>query len=258
MSEGRLAGKVAVVTGSSSGIGQGIAVRFAKEGASVVVNYHSSPEGAQETLKQIEQTGGKAISIQADVASPADLQKLIDAGWGKFGKVDVLVNNAGLEKGGEFTEVTEKDYDLVLNVNLKGPFFATQAFVKRLLATNMPGTVVNISSVHEDMVFPHFASYCASKGGLRMLMRDLAVELGPKRITLNNIAPGAISTPINQSLLDNKQQLNALLANIPLGRMGTVEDVAALAVFLASDEAAYITGSTYFVDGGLIRNYHEQ
>jgi glucose 1-dehydrogenase len=143
-------------------------------------------------------------------------------------------------------------------VNLKGPFFLTQYFVQRLLAAKKPGRIINISSVHEDMAFPTFSTYCASKGGMRMLMRDLAVELGPKNITVNNIAPGAIVTPINKKLLENKQQLEALLANIPLGRLGSVDDVAGLAAFLASDEAAYVTGSTYVVDGGLMRNYHEQ
>ena len=258
MSDGKLSGKVALVTGASSGIGQGIAIRLAKEGAAVVINYSGHIEGAQDTQKEIEAVGGKSIIVKADVSKVADVQAMVDAGWDQLGKVDVLVNNAGVEKGSEFVNVTEADYDLVLGVNLKGPFFTTQAFVRRLLAANLPGRVINISSVHEDMVFPHFASYCASKGGIRMLMRDLAVELGPKNITLNNIAPGAIITPINKGLLDDKAKLNPLLANIPLGRMGSVDDVSSLAAFLASDEAGYITGSTYVVDGGLMRNYHEQ
>ncbi len=258
MTDGKLTGKVALVTGSSSGIGQGIAIRLAKDGADIVVNYSGNAEGGEETKRQIESLGRRAINLKADVSKVADVQALVDAGWDQLGKVDILVNNAGVEKGSEFIDVTEADYDKVLDVNLKGPFFTTQQFVRRLLTANLPGRVLNISSVHEDMVFPHFATYCASKGGIRMLMRDLAVELGPKNITVNNIAPGAIITPINKSLLEDKPKLNALLANIPLGRLGSVEDVAALASFLASDEAAYITGSTYFVDGGLIRNYHEQ
>ena len=258
MSEGKLAGKVALVTGSSSGIGQGIAIRLAKDGADIVVNYSGNPEGGEETKRQIESLGRRAINIKANVSKVADVQALVNAGWDQLGKVDILVNNAGVEKASEFIDVTEADYDLVLDVNLKGPFFTTQQFVRRLFAANLPGRVINISSVHEDMVFPHFPSYCASKGGMRMLMRDLAVELGPRNITVNNIAPGAIITPINKSMMDDKPKLNALLANIPLGRLGTVDDVSALAAFLASDEAAYVTGSTYFVDGGLIRNYHEQ
>lgn len=254
----RLTGKVAVVTGSSSGIGQAIAVRFAQEGASVVVDYHSHIEQGQVTQQQIAAAGGKSILLKADVSVIADGQNLIDQAWEQFGSCDILVNNAGIEKSADFVNVTEADYDAVLNLNLKGAFFLTQAFVRRLVAAKKPGSVINISSVHEDMVFPHFSTYCASKGGIRMLMRDLAVELGPLGITVNNIAPGAINTPINASLLADKPKLDALLQNIPLGRLGKPEEVAGVAAFLASDEGAYVTGSTYFLDGGLIRNYHEQ
>lgn len=254
----RLAGRTAVITGSSSGIGQGIAIRYAQEGARVVIDYVGHPEGADETRDRIVKAGGQAVVCKADVTQMQDLRNLIDTAWQNFGSCDVLVNNAGMEKKADFWEVAEADYDKVLSVNLKGPFFLTQYFVQRLLSAKKPGCVINMSSVHEDMVFPSFSTYCASKGGLRMLMRDLAVELGPKQITVNNIAPGAIATPINKNLLDNKQEMSALLANIPLGRMGTVDDVANLAVFLASEEASYITGSTYVVDGGLMRNYHEQ
>lgn len=254
----RLAGKVAIVTGSSSGIGQSIAIRFAWEGAQVVVDYVGHPEGADDTRAQIEKAGGKAITVRADVSKSADTQNLVDQAWQQLGRCDILVNNAGIEKEAAFWDVTEEDYDAVLHVNLKGAFFLTQAFVRRLRDAKAPGRVINISSVHEDMVFPNFSTYCASKGGMRMLMRDLAVELGPLGITVNNIAPGAINTPINTSLLADKPKLNALLANIPLGRLGKPEDVASLAAFLASDEAGYITGSTYVVDGGLMRNYHEQ
>ncbi|MEO6803848.1 MAG: glucose 1-dehydrogenase [Granulicella sp.] len=255
---GRLAGKVAIVTGSGSGIGQSIAIRFASEGAVIVVDYRGHPEGAEETKSTIMSAGGKAIMVEADVTKPTDTQKLVDQAWQQFGRCDILVNNAGIEIKAAFWDVTEKDYDAVLDVNLKGAFFLTQAFVRRLRDVKKPGRVINISSVHEDMVFPNFSTYCASKGGMRMLMRDLAVELGLLGITVNNIAPGAINTPINKSLLDDKPKLNALLANIPLGRLGKPEDVASLAAFLASDEASYITGSTYVVDGGLMRNYHEQ
>jgi len=258
MSEERLAGRVAIVTGSSSGIGQAIAVRLAKDGADIVINYRKDEDGANKTKRQIDSFGRKSVIVRADVSKLDEIATLIETAWKQFGKADVLVNNAGVEKGADFVDVTEADYDMVLEVNLKGPFFMTQAFVKRLLQADLPGRVLNISSVHEDMVFPHFASYCAAKGGLRMLMRDLAVELGPKKITVNNIAPGAIETPINKNLMEDKPKLNALLANIPLGRLGSVEDVAALTSFLASDEASYVTGSTYFIDGGLMRNYHEQ
>jgi glucose 1-dehydrogenase len=255
---GRLAGKVAIVTGSGSGIGQSIAIRFASEGATVVVDYRNHVDQSQETVTKAEAAGGKSILIQADVTKLSDTQSLIDQTYKQLDRCDILVNNAGIEKEAAFWDVTEADYDAVLNVNLKGAFFLTQAFVRRLRAANLPGRIINISSVHEDMVFPNFSTYCASKGGIRMLMRNLAVELGPLNITVNNIAPGAIATPINTKLMEDKPKLDALLKNIPLGRMGTPDDVSGVALFLASDDAAYVTGSTYYVDGGLIRNYHEQ
>jgi glucose 1-dehydrogenase len=255
---GRLAGKVAIVTGSGSGIGQAIAERLALEGASLVVDYRDHIDQAQQTQDKVAAAGGKSILVHADVTNLADTQTLVAEAYAQLGSCDILVNNAGIEKGADFWDVIEADYDAVLNVNLKGAFFLTQAFVKRLLDAKQPGRIINISSVHEDMVFPHFATYAASKGGMRMLMRNLAVELGPHGITVNNVAPGAIITPINKSLLDNKQQLDALLTNIPLGRMGKPEEVAGLVAFLASDDAAYVTGSTYVIDGGLMRNYKEQ
>ncbi len=254
----RFEGKIAIVTGSSSGIGQVIAVRLASEGCAVVIDYHSHPDGAHETQGKIAAAGGKSIIVHADVTTIADVQNLVEQAWQQLGGCDILVNNAGVEKHAPFPEATEADYDLVMNTNLKGAFFLTQRFVQKLIAAKKPGRVINISSVHEDMVFPNFASYCAAKGGMRMLMRDLAMELGPSQITVNNVAPGAISTPINASLLADKAKLDALLKNIPLGRMGTPEDVAGVVSFLASEDGAYVTGSTYYVDGGLIRNYKEQ
>ena len=255
---GRLAGKVAIVTGSGSGIGQSIAIRFASEGATVVVDYRNNIEKSQETASKAEAAGGKAILVRADVTNLSDTQNLVDQAYQQLGRCDILVNNAGIEKIAPFWDVTEADYDAVLNVNLKGAFFLTQAFVRRLRDAKLPGRIINISSVHEDMVFPNFSTYCASKGGIRMLMRNLSVELGPLNITVNNIAPGAIATPINTELMEDKPKLDALLKNIPLGRMGTPGEVSGVALFLASDDAAYVTGSTYFIDGGLIRNYHEQ
>jgi len=254
----RLEGRVALITGSSSGIGQDIAKRLASDGANIVINYVGHREGADDTLAAVQAAGAKGVIVQADVSKLDAVQQLVEQGWQAFGSIDILVNNAGMEKKADFWDVTEEDYDQVLGVNLKGPFFLTQAFVRRLRAAKKPGRIINISSVHEDMAFPGFSTYCVSKGGIRMLMRDLAVELGPEGFTINNVAPGAIVTPINKNLLDDKPKLNALLANIPLGRLGTTDDVASLVSFLASDEASYINGSTFIVDGGLSRNYHEQ
>jgi glucose 1-dehydrogenase len=175
-----------------------------------------------------------------------------------LGGLDILVNNAGVEKHASFWEVTEADYDLVLDINLKGAFFVTQAFVRHRIEVKQPGKVINMSSVHENLPFPHFTSYCASKGGMKMMMRNLAIELAPYGITVNNIAPGAIEAPINTQLLNDPVKLKALLENIPLARLGSTSDVAGVASFLASADADYITGATIVVDGGLTWNYSEQ
>ncbi|MEO0455293.1 MAG: glucose 1-dehydrogenase [Cyanobacteria bacterium P01_A01_bin.114] len=265
-----LSGKVALVTGSSQGIGKEIAIRLAKEGAKVVINYRSHPEGADAAVKEIQALGGdchpaegycnqdRGYSVGADLGMVDDVRRLVTDSIEHFGQLDILVNNAGIEKHAPFWEVTEKDYDAVLNVNLKGVFFAAQAVANHLIETQRPGKIINISSVHEDLPFPNFAAYCASKGGLKTLTRDLSVELAPYGITVNNVAPGAIETPINTNLLNDPEKLNALLKNIPLGRLGQPGDVAGLVAFLASDETGYITGSTLFVDGGLTWNYQEQ
>ena len=254
----KLAGKNALVTGSSRGIGRGIAIRFAQEGANVAINYVGSVEAARETLEAVTACGVRGIILPADVGRVSEVQRLIQDAATALGPLDILVNNAGVEKHAPFWDVSEHDYDTVIDVNLKGAFFATQAMVRHLRDERRRGRIVNISSVHEDLPFPNFAAYCASKGGLRMLTRNLAVELGPLGISVNNIAPGAIETPINTALLNDPEKLSALLSQVPLGRLGQPEDVAGLAVFLSSDEASYVTGSTFFVDGGLSVNYQEQ
>jgi len=254
----RLAGKTAAITGGTQGIGRAIAERFATDGANVAFCYRSNQAGAQEVVAEITKLGRRCTAIQCDVGKVDDGQRFITAAVEQLGKVDILVNNAGLERYADFWDVTEADYDAVLNVNLKGLFFLTQAFVRHRIAAKSGGQVINISSVHEELPFPHFASYCASKGGVKMLTRDLSIELAPLGITINSIAPGAIETPINKNLLSDCVKLNALLQNIPLRRLGLPADVASLASFLASEEASYITGTTLFVDGGLLWNYQEQ
>lgn len=254
----RLANKIVLVTGSSQGIGRAIAERFAQEGADVVINYNRTPGGAEEALRNVETAGRRGLIVKADLSNTTEVRKLVATAIEHFGRLDILVNNAGIETHAPFWDVTEEDYDRVLNVNLKGVFFATQEMVRHLMKTKRRGKIVNISSVHEDLPFPNFAAYCASKGGLKMLTRNLGVELGSLGININSIAPGAIETPINTKLLNDPQKLSALLTQIPLSRLGKPDDVSGLAVFLASDDADYVTGSTYFVDGGLTWHYEEQ
>ncbi len=257
----RLQNKIALITGSSRGIGRGIAARFAEEGADIVINYSRSLEGAEAALKEVEASGRRGLIIQADMSKTADIRRMFAAALAHFGRLDILVNNAGIETHAPFWAVTEAEYDNVLDVNLKGVFFATQEMVKHLQDGDRrghAGRIINISSVHEELPFPNFTAYCASKGGVKMLTRNLAVELGPLGITINNIAPGAIETPINTKLLNDPVKLGALLAQIPLGRLGQTKDVAGLAVFLASDDADYVTGASLYVDGGLTWHYEEQ
>ncbi|MCX2430029.1 MULTISPECIES: SDR family NAD(P)-dependent oxidoreductase [unclassified Pedobacter] len=254
----RFKNKIALITGSSQGIGEACALRLAKEGADIILNGRKFDERGEELIAEIKAMGGRAEFLAADVSNTKDVIKLVHDAIDVFGALDILVNNAGLETKADFWDVTEEDYDLVMDTNLKGVFFGMQAFVNYCRKEKRPGTIVNMSSVHEEIVFPHFAAYCASKGGLKMLSRNLATELAPFNIRVNNVAPGAISTPINQDLLNDKEQLEKVIGNIPMKRMGTVDDVAAVVAFLASDEAAYVTGSTYYVDGGLTYHYEEQ
>jgi glucose 1-dehydrogenase len=250
--------KVAIVTGSSQGIGQAIAVRLAQDGINIAIDYRTHAEGAAETLRQVEAAGAKGVVVKADLSLVTEINHLVEQTVATFGRIDILVNNAGIEKRNDYWQVSESEYDAVMDVNLKGVFFATQQVVRHLQAEKRPGKIINISSVHEELPFPHFTSYCMSKGGLKMMTRNLAIELAPFGITVNSVAPGAIQTPINRTLLNNPAELNSLLANIPLKRLGQPRDVAEVVAFLASDKSDYITGTTIFVDGGLLWNYQEQ
>jgi glucose 1-dehydrogenase len=255
---GALDGRRALVTGGDQGIGRGIAQRLAGDGADVAIVYRANQDGASEVAEDIRHAGRRVVTIQADVSRTGDAERAVGEAVAGLGGLDVLVNNAGVEKRAPFWEVTEADYDLVVGVNLKGVFFMTQALVRHLRTARHGGRVINISSVHEELPFPHFASYCASKGGVRMLTRTLAIELAPLEITVNSVAPGAIKTPINRSLLHDEAKLEALLTDIPLRRLGEPADVAGVVAFLAGPDAAYMTGASLVVDGGLLWNYQEQ
>lgn len=254
----RLEGKIAAITGGDQGIGRAVVERLAREGADIAFCYRANKQGADEVVAEVRKIGRKVIAVQADVGKIADGQRFVAESVSQLGRIDILVNNAGIEKRADFWDVTEQDYDAVLNVNLKGMFFITQAFVKHRMQAKAGGKIINMSSVHEELPFPHFASYCASKGGLKMLTRNLSIELAPLGITINSVAPGAIETPINRNLLNDPSKLKPLLENIPLKRLGTPDDVAGIAAFLASSDADYVTGTTSFVDGGLLWNYEEQ
>jgi glucose 1-dehydrogenase len=254
----RLEGKSIAVTGGNQGIGRAIAERLAQDGADVAICFRSNQTGAEEVVAAIQKLGRRATAVRCDIGKISEGQSFITEASRQLGKLDILINNAGLERRADFWDVTEEDYDAVLNVNLKGLFFLTQAFVRQRMQAKAGGKIINISSVHEELPFPHFSSYCASKGGLKMLTRNLSIELAPLGITINSIAPGAIETPINKNLLNDPQKLNDLLKNIPLKRLGQPSDVASMAAYLASDESSYVTGTTFFVDGGLLWNYEEQ
>ncbi len=250
----RLENKVAVVTGSSSGIGEAIALAFATNGAAVVVNYSRHEDAAQKVVEKIEGAGGKGLVVGADVSDPKEVEAMIQQATDAFGRLDIMVNNAGMERKMPFLETPFEVWQETIAVNLTGAWLGCQAAAKRMVAQGDGGRIINVSSVHEDLAMPTNAPYCATKGGVRMLMRTLAVELAPHDITVNNIAPGAIDTPMDAPLKENPDEMKQLLSEIPMGRMGKPEEVANLALFLASDDSSYVTGSTLFVDGGMIRH----
>lgn len=249
----KLMGKVAVVTGAATGIGKAIATGMAQQGASVVVDYVGDAKLANAAVEDIVKLGGKAQAVEADISNPEQVNNLIQQTVKAFGGLDIFVNNAGLEYKHPFTEYPFELWQKVIAVDLTGPYLCAQAAAKAMIAQSTGGRIINISSIHEDLPMPTNAPYCAAKGGLRMLMRTIAVELAPHKITVNNIAPGAIYTPIDADVERDADIEKKLMAEIPLGRWGKPEEVADLAIFLASDAAGYCTGSTFFIDGGMLR-----
>ncbi len=249
----RLKDKVAIVTGAATGIGQAIAIRFAREGAAVVVDYVGKPDAPNKTEEAIKKSGGKTIAVAADISKPDQVQSLVDGAVKAFGKLDIVVNNAGIEKKFAFVDYPLEELQKILAVNLMGPFLVAQAAARQMIRQGQGGRIINISSVHEDLPMPTNSAYCVSKGGLRMLARTIAVELAKDKITVNNIGPGAVYTPIDADIEAQPEIEKSLMTEIPLNRWGKPEEIAGLAVYLASDEAGYVTGSTYFIDGGMLR-----
>lgn len=249
----QLQGKVAIVTGAATGIGKAIAIRFAREGAAVVIDYVGNPGIPADAEKEITSAGGKCLAVAADVSKPDQVKNLIDETVKTFGKLDIVVNNAGIEKKIAFVDYPLEEFQKILDVNLIGPFLVSQAAARQMIQQGKGGRLINISSVHEDLPMPTNAPYCISKGGLRMLTRTIAVELAKANITVNNIGPGAVFTPIDADVEAKPEMEKALMGEIPLNRWGKPEEIAGLAVYLASDEAGYITGATYFIDGGMLR-----
>jgi glucose 1-dehydrogenase len=250
----RLDGKVALVTGAGSGIGYAIAERFAAEGACVCVNYLGYADEAKQLAEKLSGQGHNSIAVEADVTQRDQVQSMVDRTLKELGGLDILVNNAGIEKGVPFFELDDETWDKIIAVDLRGVFIGTQIAGRAMRDSGKGGSIVNISSIHEDYTFPGYTAYCSAKGGVRMFMRNASLELAKHKIRINNIAPGAIATPINQKTMQDPEKMEALRNVVPLGEMGQPDQVAAVAVFLASDEASYVTGSTYYVDGGLVRH----
>jgi glucose 1-dehydrogenase len=249
-----LNGKVAIVTGGNSGIGQAIVLGLAGQGARVVIDYVSRPEATEALERQVAGLGEQAVGVDADVSRVADLQKLIDTAVQRFGRLDVMVNNAGVETRTSVLDTTEEQYDKVLRINLKSAFFGTQLAARQMIKQGGGGRVINITSVHEDWPMPGNTPYCLSKGGMRMLTRTAGVELAPHKVLVVGVAPGAVATPINLSTMKDPALMKKLNDAIPLGRMATPEEIANVVAFLAGDGASYVTATTVVVDGGMMQN----
>ena len=249
-----LKSKVAIVTGGNSGIGQAIVLELAKQGANVVIDYVSHPEATDALEKQIAALGDHSIGVDADVSKVNDLQKLIAAAVTSFGRVDIMVNNAGVETRTSILDTSEAQYDKVLNINLKSAFFGTQLAARQMIKQGGGGRIINITSVHEDWPMPGNTAYCVSKGGMRMLTRTAGVELAPHNILIVGVGPGAVATPINLSTMTDPTLLAKLNAAIPMGRMAKPEEIASVVAFLAGDGASYLTATTIIADGGLMQS----
>jgi glucose 1-dehydrogenase len=248
-----LQGKVAIVTGGNSGIGKSIVLALGAAGASVCVDYVVHQDVTEEERVRVEAMRDRLIAVKADVSQVAEVQKLVDETLQAFGRLDIVVNNAGIETRTSVLNTTEAEYDRVMDINLKGAFFGTQIAARQMIEQGEGGRIINISSIHEDWPMPGNTPYCLSKGGMRMLTRNAGVELAPHGITVVGVGPGAVATPINVETMEDPQLMAQLNAAIPLGRMARPEEIANLVVWLASDAASYVTATTVVVDGGMMQ-----
>jgi glucose 1-dehydrogenase len=249
-----LKNKVAIVTGGNSGIGEAIVLELARQGAGIVIDYVAHPEATATLEQRIGKLGGRSIGVEADVSKLPDLEKLVAAAVDKFGRLDIMVNNAGIETRTSVLDTTETQYDRVLAINLKSAFFGTQIAAKQMIKQGGGGRIINITSVHEDWPMPGNTAYCLAKGGMRMLTRTAGVELAKHNILVVGVGPGAVATPINLSTMTDPAKLAQLNAAIPLGRMARPEEIASVVGFLAGDGASYLTATTIFADGGIMHS----
>lgn len=249
-----LNGKVAVVTGGNSGIGKAVVLALADAGANLVIDYVANPEATEQLEKRVAALGDRAIGVDADVSKVADLQMLVDKTVESFGRLDIMVNNAGIETRTSVLDTTEEDYDRVMAVNLKSAFFGTQIAAKQMIKQGDGGRIINMTSVHEDWPMPGNTAYCLSKGGMRMLTRTAGVELGEHNVLVVGVGPGAVATPINAATMADPAAMKTLDAAIPLGRMAQPEEIAALVAYLAGEGASYLTATTVFADGGIMHS----
>ena len=249
-----LHGKVAVVTGGNSGIGKAVVLALAEAGANIVIDFVAHPEATEELEKQVHALGDQAIGVDADVSKVADLEMLVARTVEAFGRLDIMVNNAGIETRTSILDTTEEQYQRVMDINLKSAFFGTQIAAKQMIKQGTGGRIINMTSVHEDWPMPGNTAYCLSKGGMRMLTRTAGVELGPQGVQVVGVGPGAVATPINTSTMNDPEKMKTLDAAIPLGRMAEPEEIASLVAFLAGDGATYLTATTIFADGGIMHS----